>query len=95
LFADLQIIGAHIRIAVGNRVHHLRHGDAVSQQLVWIEIDMKLFRRTTKGADIEHSRNLFELPLDRPVFRNSKIHQAVSRTDELITIDLANGRPGR
>src|SRR5260370_24182383 len=95
LLTNLKIVGAHVRVTVADRGHHLRHRDSVSDQFVRVEIDVKLLGRTTKAHYIDDAGDLFELSFENPVLRHLELHHAMVLANQLIAADLTDGRPGR
>src|SRR5262249_42618829 len=91
LYPKFKIVGANIRVAVGNRCHHLRHGDVEGDELVRVEINVKLFGRPSETDYVNDARYLLELPFENPILRHLEIHQAVTLSGELITVDFADG----
>ena len=95
LAADGEIVAAGIRVAVGDGVDYLSHGDAVGEQLVGIDLGLILACGAAESGDVDDAGNLFDFTKEQPVLRGLEFVQRVSRTSELVTIDFADGRFGR
>ncbi|MCG3162321.1 MAG: hypothetical protein JMDDDDMK_03568 [Acidobacteria bacterium] len=91
LLAEFQIVRADVGVAVGYRLHHLRHGDAEQNQLVRIKLDVELFGMAAETDHVNHARNLFELALQHPILRRFQIHQRITVATEFVAIDFADG----
>ena len=92
LAADRKIVAARVGVAAGDGVHHLRHGDAVRQQLVGVDLGLILARGASKRSHIDDPRHLLDLANHQPVLRGLEFVQRISRTCELITINFAHRR---
>ena len=95
LRANLQVVCAHIRIALGDGIHHLRNRNVESDQLIGIKIDVEFFGIAAEAHNINDTGYLFKLTFQDPILRDFQIHEALAIADELVSIDFTHCRSRR
>ena len=91
MLTEIDGTAAHIDIGVADRRDHLGQGDAISIELVEVDLDLELLGGAAPGVDLDDARNGQKPALQDPILDGAKIGQPdVRRSYDLVTIDFAD-----
>ena len=94
LSAEREKIAADVGVGLFDRILHLLHRHAVAPQFARIDEHLILLDGAAKAGHIDHSRHLFEEPVENPVLHRLELVDGVARAFKHIAHDLAGGAPG-
>ena len=92
LRAEIDRLAADIDVGVAERLQHLRHGQAVADELALVDGDVVGLGLAAPSGHIDHAGHRLEAPLQHPVLESLQVgDRIIRRPDHPIAIDLADG----
>jgi len=80
-----------VDVGIAQRRHHLRQGDAIGFQLLWVDLDVVLLGRASPADHLGHARYGLQAALQYPILQGSQVGQPkVGRSFQLIAHHLAD-----
>ena len=91
LAADIDGVAADIDVGIGHRLQQLRQRQAIGDQLVEIDLQLKRLGLAAPAGDIDHAGHGAEAALQHPVLQGFQVeHAVIGRSDQPVAEDLAD-----